>query len=183
MNVSDTSKTIYMGCYGIGVSRFLQILAMENQDSFGLNLPKIVAPYKVNFIIDNFKKDISQVCEEEPLMKSFLQEINANELLKDYHLDLTPDLKQFDKAKVSAAVGIPINVYFNGKHTKIPYNEIEIRGDIIDPKWIDKVKAVVEDKESFKVLKDKKTNTRLPLIKTNYKDTFKVCDELLKMIR
>lgn len=183
MNVNDPSKPIYMGCYGIGVSRLLQILAMENQDSFGLNLPKNVAPYKVNFIIDNFKKDISQICEEEPLMKPFLQEINESELKKDYHLDLTSDLKQFDKAKVSAAVGIPINVYFNGKHTKLPYNEIEIRGDIVDPEWIAKVEAVVEDKESFKVLKDKKTNNRLPLIKANYKDTFKVCDELLKMIR
>lgn len=183
MNVDDVTKPIYMGCYGIGVSRLLQILAIENQDSFGLNLPKSVAPYKVNFIVDNYKKDITKICEEDPNMKAFLIDINKKELSEDYHLDLACDIKQFEKAKVSAAVGIPINVYFNGKYTKLPYNEIEIRGDIVEENWIAKIEAVVEDKDSFKVLKDKKTDTRLPLIKTNYKDTFRVCDELLKMIR
>lgn len=183
MNVDNVSQPIYMGCYGIGVSRLLQILAMENQDSLGMNLPKVVAPYKVNFIIDNYKKDTNEILEKDPRLEVFLQEINNKQIEKDYHLDLASGIKQFDKAKVSAAVGIPINVYFNGKHTKLPYVEVEIRGDILDKDWISKLQNVVKDKDNFKVLKEHKSDTRLPLIKINYEDTFVVCDEVLKMVR
>lgn len=116
-------------------------------------------------------------------MKVFVQEINSKQIEKDYHLDLASDIKQFDKAKVSAAVGIPINVYFNGKHTKLPHVEVEIRGDILDKDWINKLQSVVKDKDNFKVLKEHKSDNRLPLIKINYKDTYAVCDEILKMVR
>ncbi|KAL6932981.1 hypothetical protein ACO0R3_002071 [Hanseniaspora guilliermondii] len=183
MNVDDISKPIYMGCYGIGVSRLLQILAIENQDSLGINLPKVVAPYTVNFIVDNYKKNINEIFEEDSDLKVFLQDINSKQIEKDYYLDLASDIKQFDKAKVSAAVGIPINVYCNGKHTKLPYVEVEIRGDIIDENWINKLQNIVKDKDNFKVLREHKSDKRLPLIKINYKDTFDVCDEILKIMR
>ncbi|SGZ37999.1 uncharacterized protein HGUI_00199 [Hanseniaspora guilliermondii] len=183
MNVDDISKPIYMGCYGIGVSRLLQILAIENQDSLGINLPKVVTPYTVNFIVDNYKKNINEIFEEDSDLKVFLQDINNKQIEKDYYLDLASDIKQFDKAKVSAAVGIPINVYCNGKHTKLPYVEVEIRGDIIDENWINKLQNIVKDKDNFKVLREHKSDKRLPLIKINYKDTFDVCDEILKIMR
>ncbi|MBQ9017502.1 prolyl-tRNA synthetase [Candidatus Saccharibacteria bacterium] len=39
-------RTVYMGCYGIGVSRVMGVIAEKYADDKGLNWPEAVAPYK-----------------------------------------------------------------------------------------------------------------------------------------
>lgn len=43
---NNTSKTVYMGCYGIGVSRVMGVIAEKFADDKGLVWPEAVAPFK-----------------------------------------------------------------------------------------------------------------------------------------
>ena len=41
---------VYMGCYGIGVSRIIGVLAEKFNDEKGLIWPKTIAPFKIHLI-------------------------------------------------------------------------------------------------------------------------------------
>ena len=43
---NNSPKTVYMGCYGIGVSRLMGVIAEKFADDKGLIWPEVVAPYK-----------------------------------------------------------------------------------------------------------------------------------------
>ncbi|XBW37705.1 hypothetical protein QEN19_003289 [Hanseniaspora menglaensis] len=176
--VTQVNNSVKMGCYGIGVSRIFQILVNENQDTLGCNLPKSVSPYKVNFIIDNYKVD--QLKED---MVSFINQIDEKKFENDYYLDLNKNIKQFEKAKISNAVGIPVNVFVNGKHTQLPAIEIEIRGDLINSNWVGLVNAVVKNKNHFKVLREHREGDRLPFFKIHNEDLFTVLPIILSCIK
>ena len=46
----NTEKTVFMGCYGIGVSRVMGVIAEKFLDEKGLVWPESVAPYKYHLI-------------------------------------------------------------------------------------------------------------------------------------
>ena len=46
----NVQKTVYMGCYGIGVSRLMGVIAEKIADDKGLVWPETVAPYKYHLI-------------------------------------------------------------------------------------------------------------------------------------
>lgn len=46
MDEKNTQQTVYMGCYGIGVSRLMGVIAEKYADEKGLVWPEAVAPYK-----------------------------------------------------------------------------------------------------------------------------------------
>ncbi len=47
---NNESKTIYMGCYGIGVSRVMGVIAEKYADDKGLVWPEEVAPFKYHLV-------------------------------------------------------------------------------------------------------------------------------------
>ena len=50
----NAQKVVYMGCYGIGVSRLMGVIAEKFADEKGLVWPEVVAPFKFHLIgIDN----------------------------------------------------------------------------------------------------------------------------------
>ena len=46
----NTEKTVFMGCYGIGVSRVMGVIAEKFLDEKGLVWPESIAPYKYHLI-------------------------------------------------------------------------------------------------------------------------------------
>lgn len=46
----NTQQTVYMGCYGIGISRVMGVIAEKFADGKGLVWPKAVAPFKVYLV-------------------------------------------------------------------------------------------------------------------------------------
>lgn len=50
-------KPVVMGCYGIGVARILAACVEQNNDEFGMILPKEIAPYEVAIVIANMKDE------------------------------------------------------------------------------------------------------------------------------
>ena len=49
-NKEGKRETVYMGCYGIGVSRVMGVIAEKYADACGLVWPENIAPYKVYLI-------------------------------------------------------------------------------------------------------------------------------------
>lgn len=47
---NNEQKTVYMGCYGIGVSRVMGVIAEKFADAKGLVWPEAVAPFKVYLV-------------------------------------------------------------------------------------------------------------------------------------
>ena len=43
---NNSQQTVYMGCYGIGVSRLMGVIAEKFADDKGLSWPETVAPYR-----------------------------------------------------------------------------------------------------------------------------------------
>ncbi|MBR3131842.1 prolyl-tRNA synthetase [Candidatus Saccharibacteria bacterium] len=46
----NSQKTVYMGCYGIGVSRLMGVIAEKFADEKGLNWPETIAPFRYYLI-------------------------------------------------------------------------------------------------------------------------------------
>ncbi|MCM8807185.1 MAG: His/Gly/Thr/Pro-type tRNA ligase C-terminal domain-containing protein, partial [Candidatus Omnitrophica bacterium] len=58
-------KPIYMGCYGIGVSRIVAAIIEGNYDKDGIIWPISVAPFLVDIIPTNLSElDIVNICEK-----------------------------------------------------------------------------------------------------------------------
>lgn len=49
-NENNEPKTVYMGCYGIGISRVMGVIAEKFADEKGLVWPEAVAPFKAQLI-------------------------------------------------------------------------------------------------------------------------------------
>lgn len=50
IDASNEQKTVYMGCYGIGVSRLMGVIAEKFADDKGLVWPESIAPFKCHLI-------------------------------------------------------------------------------------------------------------------------------------
>lgn len=57
LDENGRSKSVIMGCYGIGVSRLLSAIAEQKADDNGLVWPKNIAPFDVHVVPVNAKND------------------------------------------------------------------------------------------------------------------------------
>lgn len=103
------SKTVMMGCYGIGVSRIVAAIAEINRDSDGLRWPRSIAPWEVTIVEASTSAEFGDVYSRF----SF-----------DYRLD-DRDVSLGLKIKQSNMMGIPLVVIL-GK--RFPMVDIEVRG-------------------------------------------------------
>ena len=61
INQDNEQKTVYMGCYGIGVSRLMGVIAEKFSDDKGLVWPENVAPFKYYLIaIGNVAEKVAE---------------------------------------------------------------------------------------------------------------------------
>ena len=99
-------KSIIMGCYGIGISRLMGVIAEHFADERGLNWPENVAPYKLflTFIGDDDQlKDYT-----EKIYNEFCEE--GIEVLYDDR-----DTRASNKLTDADLLGIPYRVIVNSK--------------------------------------------------------------------
>lgn len=97
----NSQKTVYMGCYGIGVSRLMGVIAEKFADEKGLVWPESVAPFKY-YLVGIGKKGTAQA---EKLYKGHEEEI----LLDDR------DVRPGEKFADSELMGIPYRVVISDK--------------------------------------------------------------------
>lgn len=118
LDENGKSKVMFMGCYGIGVSRTLAAAIEQNHDEQGIIWPSSIAPYLVDIIPANIKAE-EQVTLAEELYKNF-QEANLDVMLDDR------DERPGFKFKDADLIGFPFKVVC-GKKAGERIVELKIR--------------------------------------------------------
>jgi prolyl-tRNA synthetase len=106
----NEQKTVYMGCYGIGVSRLMGVIAEKFADEKGLVWPEAVAPFKY-YLVGIGEKGIA---EAEKIYRG-----HENEILFDDR-----DLRPGEKFADSELIGIPYRIVVSEK--TLAKNEVEV---------------------------------------------------------
>ena len=112
------SRTMTMGCYGIGVSRTMAAIVEQYHDERGITWPVKLAPYHVHLLLLNAKKE-----EQKQLADQLYETIGRSgiEVLYDERRD-RPGVKFAD----SDLIGIPFRVTI-GKRAAEGYVEFKQR--------------------------------------------------------
>ena len=110
------AKPFIMGCYGIGVSRLIAAAIEQNHDEKGIIWPKEIAPFLVDIIVSDVKKE-EQLNFAEELYEE-LKKAGAKPILDDRRERFGPKIADFE------LVGFPVGVIV-GK--KLKDGKIEIR--------------------------------------------------------
>ena len=126
-------KSVYMGCYGIGVARCMAALAEQYSDEKSLSWPEIIAPYKVAIVIINMK-DEAQVAYANELYET-LRKKGVEVILDDR------DARAGVKFNDMELIGVPYRITVGRsladgkvefKHKKDTENQMISVDDIID---------------------------------------------------
>tara|TARA_B100000035_G_scaffold312368_1_gene323655 strand:+ start:34 stop:1314 length:1281 start_codon:yes stop_codon:yes gene_type:complete len=119
-NVLDNegkAKNLFMGCYGIGVSRLVAAAIEQNNDEKGIIWPEAMTPFEVNIVAIGFDKDKKIAKAATDLY---------NELLSMGYEVILDDRKDGYGVKMKDAelIGIPINIIIGKKY--LQNDEIEL---------------------------------------------------------
>ena len=118
LNNQGKASTLYMGCYGIGVSRLVAATIEQNNDEKGIIWPQSLAPFDINIIAIGFQKDEKIAKASNSLYKE-LTNMGYDVLLDDRKDGYGTKIKD------SELIGIPLNIII-GKQF-IEKEEIEFR--------------------------------------------------------
>ncbi len=116
LDENGKAKSFIMGCYGIGVSRLISAAIEQNHDDKGIIWPKEIAPFLVDIIIGDVKKD-EQLDYAENLYEE-LKNAGANPILDDRAERFGPKIADFE------LIGFPVCVIV-GK--KLKDGKVEVR--------------------------------------------------------
>ncbi len=111
LNENGKAIPMYMGCYGIGVSRILGAAIEQNNDDRGIIWPEPMAPFKVAIVPINAHKSPDVQTAAENLYKE-LQQRGIDVLLDDR--DERPGVKFADMD----LIGIPHRIVIGERHLK-----------------------------------------------------------------
>lgn len=114
-----SQQTVYMGCYGIGSSRVMGVLAEVFGDENGVAWPEAVAPYRYHIVTIARSEDDESYKQSEALYKKLVQ--SGDEVLWDDRLDVRPGEKFAD----ADLIGCPIRLVVSPK--TIEQNSVELK--------------------------------------------------------
>ncbi len=118
------SRTIVMGCYGIGVSRLVATAVEQHNDADGIAWPISIAPYQVHIVQLGYEPEVKQAVAE---LESELERRGIEVLVDDR--EERPGVKFKD----ADLVGIPLRVTVGAKSLKNGNVELKPRSER-DPK-------------------------------------------------
>ena len=118
LNAEGKASTLYMGCYGIGVSRLVAAAIEQNFDEKGIIWPHSIAPFDINIIAIGYEKD-EKIAEVSNNLYKELTEMGYDVLLDDRKDGYGTKIKD------SELIGVPLNIII-GKQF-IESEEIEFR--------------------------------------------------------
>lgn len=124
----NQQKTVYMGCYGIGVSRLMGVIAEKFADDKGLVWPETVAPFKY-YLIGIGEKGISEA-------EKFYNGREDKVIIDDR------DKRPGEKFADSELMGIPLRIVISDK--TLAENEAEITDRKTSEAWRVKLDELFE---------------------------------------
>ena len=118
LNQEGRAVDLFMGCYGIGVSRLVAAAIEQNNDDKGILWPESIAPYEVNIVAIGYAKE-PQIAEAANNLSEQLQAMGY-EVIVDDRKD-----GYGTKMKDAELIGIPVNVIIGNKF--IESGEVELK--------------------------------------------------------
>ena len=118
LNQEGKAIDLFMGCYGIGVSRLVAAAIEQNNDEKGILWPESIAPYEVNIVAIGFTKEpkIAKAANDlSEQLKSMGYEVIVDDRKDGYGV----------KMKDAELIGVPVNIIIGNKF--IESGEVEIK--------------------------------------------------------
>jgi prolyl-tRNA synthetase len=118
LNQEGRAVDLFMGCYGIGVSRLVAAAIEQNNDDKGILWPESIAPYEVNIVAIGYAK--------EPKIAEAAN--NLSEQLKSMGYEVIVDDRKDGygtKMKDAELIGIPVNIVIGNRF--IESGEVELK--------------------------------------------------------
>ena len=137
---SGQSIDVFMGCYGIGVSRIVAAAIEQNHDDKGIIWPYAIAPFHVNIICLDPKKD--EVLKECESVYQILKDAGHDVILDDR------DMRAGQKFTDNEILGIPYSIVIGPKNYSNNNFEFVIRNtnEKLDLS-IDEIKQKMEEEK------------------------------------
>ena len=135
LNEKGKSVDLFMGCYGIGISRLVAAAIEQNYDNKGINWNEHIAPFEVNIIAVGYEKD-------RLIAKA------SNELYRDlsdmgYEVLLDDRKDSYGiKIKDSELIGIPVNIIIGKSYKDKEEVELKYRDGRNSINHIDEIKTI-----------------------------------------
>ena len=120
-NVLDNegqARSLFMGCYGIGVSRLVAAAIEQNNDKNGIIWPEAMAPFEVNIVAIGFDKD-KKIAKAATDLYDQLSSMGYEVMLDDRKDGYGTKMKDAE------LIGIPINIIIGKQY--LQNNEIELK--------------------------------------------------------
>ena len=118
LNQEGKAVDLFMGCYGIGVSRLVAAAIEQNNDDKGILWPESIAPYEVNIVAIGYTK--------EPKIADAVN--NLSEQLQSMGYEVIVDDRKDGygtKMKDAELIGIPVNIIIGNKF--VESGEVELK--------------------------------------------------------
>ena len=118
LNQEGKAIDLFMGCYGIGVSRLVAAAIEQNNDEKGILWPESIAPYEVNIVAIGYTKEpkIAEAANDlSEQLKSMGYEVIVDDRKDGYGT----------KMKDAELIGVPVNIIIGNKY--IESGEVEIK--------------------------------------------------------
>jgi prolyl-tRNA synthetase len=119
----NTNKPVYMGCYGIGTTRVMGVIAEAYHDGKGLLWPEAVAPARVHIVPIAKTRDDEAFTEAMKLYEALRK--NGIDCLLDDRLDLSVGSKLAD----ADLIGVPHRVILSPKTLEKGGAEVKARSE------------------------------------------------------
>jgi prolyl-tRNA synthetase len=118
LNQEGKAVDLFMGCYGIGVSRLVAAAIEQNNDDKGIIWPESIAPYEVNIVAIGYTKE-PKIAEAANNLSEQLQAMGYEVIIDDRKDGYGTKMKDAE------LIGIPVNVIIGNKF--IESGEVELK--------------------------------------------------------
>ena len=118
LNQEGRAVDLFMGCYGIGVSRLVAAAIEQNNDEKGILWPESIAPYEVNIVAIGYTKE-PKIAEAANNLSEQLQ-VMGYEVILDDRKD-----GYGTKMKDAELIGIPVNIIIGNNF--LESGEVELK--------------------------------------------------------
>ncbi|MFL2726261.1 MAG: proline--tRNA ligase [Gammaproteobacteria bacterium] len=137
LNKEGKASTLYMGCYGIGVSRLVAAAIEQNNDERGIIWPHNIAPFDINIIAIGYDKNEEIASASQNLYKELTQ------MGYDVLLDDRKD-GYGTKMKDSELIGIPLNIIIGKQYLENKEIELKSRNGDSSTNPISDIKTILD---------------------------------------
>ena len=112
------AKNLFMGCYGIGVSRLVAAAIEQNNDEKGIIWPEAMTPFEVNIVAIGFDKD-EKIAKAATDLYSKLSSMGYEVMLDDRKDGYGTKMKDAE------LIGVPVNIIIGKQY--LQNNEVELK--------------------------------------------------------